>query len=438
MDVTVIGLGRVGTVIAASLANDGYLVLGLDTDPSRVGEIKYGRVPFFEPELQPMLTPALSRGLFWSLHPDNLKRPLMGIVIIAVGTPPQPSGVVNLDQVYSALDFVKHHAEPDTIVVMKSTIPPGTGECIAKDLREAGLHYVANPEFLREGHAIQDWRYPDRVVIGSSDDDAGFEVRRLYADIPVERIIYTDITSAEMIKYASNAFLATRISFINSMASICDMVGASIDDVSNGISFDHRTGTKMYAGLGFGGSCLQKDMRALENLAIDNHVDTRLLQSVIKINDQQRSLPLCALRKRFGGLADVRVAVLGLAFKPGTDDVQSSPATRVVGMMAAEGAVVSVYDTQAMDNARSYFDQSSSLYVRFAESMSDALTDAQAVVLATEWDEFVQADWGSLSNIMAPPRFIFDGRNALDANTMQSLGFEYVGVGRGRQPGSTL
>ena len=432
MNITVIGLGRVGTVIAASLAHDGYLVLGLDTDPSRVNEITYSRIPFFEPGLQAMLTPALSRGLFLSLHPDDLKRPLTGIVIIAVGTPSRQSGMADLDQVYSALDFVKHHAEPDTIVVMKSTVPPGTGEIIAKDLEAVNLRYVANPEFLREGQAVHDWQYPDRIVIGSSDDDAAFEVRRLHADIPAERIIRTDITSAEMIKYASNAFLATRISFINNMAALCDAVGASIDDVSNGISFDHRTGTKMYAGLGFGGSCLLKDVRALENLAIDNHVDTGLLQSVIKINDKQRSLPLRALRKRFGGLSGVRVAVLGLAFKPGTDDIQGSPAI-VVGMMAAEGAIISAYDPQAMDNAQLHFNQSLPFHVRFAKSTSDALTDAQAVVIATEWDEFIQADWSSLANLMAPPRFIFDGRNALDANAMRELGFEYIGVGRNNE-----
>ena len=315
---------------------------------------------------------------------------------------------------------------------MKSTVPPGTGRGIVRRLRLGGngaLGYVSNPEFLREGRALADWRAPDRIVIGAADGDARSVeiVKRMHAGAQAPFLV-TDVTSAEMIKYASNAFLATRISFINEMASLCDMSGASIDAVSEGLAMDARTGGRIYAGVGYGGSCFPKDVRALDHLALTGGASVELLRSVIAVNNRQRMMPLYALRSRFGGdLTDVRVATLGLAFKPGTDDVRDAPAVDLIRALTDEGASASAYDPRAMDAAAARLPRA----VRLAETPEDAATNANAIALMTEWDEITGADWSKIARRMKPPKLIYDGRNALNAAEMRGLGFEYVGVGRG-------
>lgn len=433
MKITVVGLGYVGSVAAACLADAGHDALGVDVDRRRVRALGAGDAPFYEPGLASLIRSGLDSGRLRFAHADEVSEPLGEAALVATGTPPAKSGAADLSQVRSALDWIeKARNGGDPVVVMKSTVPPGTGRGIVRRMGGgdgAALGYVSNPEFLREGRALADWRDPDRIVIGAADGDARSVeiVKRMHngAQAPV---LVTDVTSAEMIKYASNAFLATRISFINEMASLCDMAGASIDAVSEGLAMDARTGARIYAGVGYGGSCFPKDVRALDHLALTGGASVELLRSVISVNNRQRMMPLYALRRRFGGdLSGVRAAVMGLAFKPGTDDIRDAPAVDLLRALADEGASASAYDPRAMDAAADRLPRA----VRLAESPEDAANGANAIALMTEWDEIIGADWGEIARRMQSPKLVYDGRNALDAAEMGRLGFEYVGVGRG-------
>ena len=295
-----------------------------------------------------------------------------------------------------------------------------------------GIGYAANPEFLRAGRAIVDWGFPDRIVIGTAHGDARSleAMRRLYGNIDAP-VLATDITTAEMIKYASNAFLATRISFMNEIATICEQVGASIDDVSEGLALDSRTGARIFAGVGYGGPCLPKDIGALEHLARQAGAGSDLLRAVISVNDRQWQLPLRALRDRFGGnLHGLKVAILGLAFKPETDDLTEAPAVKLAQALTAEGAQLTVYDPSFGNGEIPLLSD----IVQVTMNVLTATAGAQAAVAITEWSEIVEADWAVVSRDMTPPKFVFDGRNALDQMTMRAAGFEYVGVGRGAMP----
>ena len=432
MDITVIGLGYVGTVAAANLAAAGHQVLGIDIDPGRIEFLRSGAVPFYEPGLEEMVQSAMALGGLRFDHRDAVDTPLGEVALVATGTPQAANGSADLDQVKSALAWIKSRRQSGAAVVMKSTVPPGTGQRIVEnELRGTGLRYVANPEFLREGQAVADWRNPDRIVIGADPDDAEAvaRVQAMHAGIEAPHII-TDITSAEMIKYANNALLATRISFINEIASLCDRVGASVDAVSDALAMDARNGGRIYAGVGYGGSCFPKDVRALDHLGLTSGANSELLRAVINVNNRQRLLPLYALRERFDGdLAGVRVAVLGLAFKPNTDDIRDAPALDLIGALVNEDAVVSAHDPRAMATARPHL----SSRVRVAEDVLEATHQAQAIVLLTEWEQFISADWQDVARRMLRPRFVFDGRNALDEHSMRRLGFQYVGVGRNGQ-----
>lgn len=429
VNITVIGLGYVGTVAAAGLAAAGHQVLGVDIDRRRTISMQCGVIPFYEPDLEEILQSTMPTGRLRFAHRDEADEPLGEIALIATGTPQTEGGAADLSQVRSALSWIQSQPAPNTTVVMKSTVPPGTGQrIIDRELRTSGLSYVANPEFLREGRAVEDWQNPDRIVIGASPAhaDAIATVKAMHAGVEAPCIV-TDITSAEMIKYASNAFLATRISFINEIAALCDRVGASIDAVSQGMGMDHRTGGRIYAGVGYGGSCFPKDVRALDHLGLTSGANVELLRSVININNRQRLLPLYALRERFdSNMAGLRVAVLGLAFKPDTDDIRDAPSLDLVRALVDDGAVVSAYDPVAMDSARPQLPST----VRLADNALEAANQAQAVVLITEWEQFVNDDWRDIARSMRPPRFVFDGRNALDMAEMLALGFEYTGIGR--------
>jgi UDPglucose 6-dehydrogenase len=429
LDITVIGLGYVGTVAAANLAAAGHRVLGIDIDPSRIEHLRSGAVPFYEPGLEEMVQSAMALGRLRFDHRDAVDTPLGAVALVATGTPQAANGSADLDQVKSALAWIKSRRQSGAAVVMKSTVPPGTGQRIVEnELRGTGLRYVANPEFLREGQAVEDWRNPDRIVIGADphDAEAVARVKAMHAGIEAPHII-TDITSAEMIKYASNAFLATRISFINEIALLCDRIGASIDAVSEGLAMDARAGARIYAGVGYGGSCFPKDVRALDYLALTSGVSVDLLRSVINVNNRQRMLPLYALRQRFNGaLNGVRVGVLGLAFKPETDDVRDAPSLSLIRELVDEGVQVLAFDPQASETACRQL----SAAVHMTDSPVEAAEQAQAVILLTEWPQIVRAEWSRIAAAMCPPRLLFDGRNALDADAMRALGFEYAGVGR--------
>jgi len=363
------------------------------------------------------------------LHTSAFTEPLGEAVLVAVGTPQGPNGAADLRQVRAAVSWVRKRASNETTLVMKSTVPPGTGQRLAnRDLAGSGVRYVSNPEFLREGQAVRDWKHPDRVVVGVEPGDTqSLDAMTAILGSHDAPQIVTDITTAEMIKYASNAFLATRISFINEMASLCERVGASIDTVSDGLAMDPRTGSRIHAGVGYGGSCFPKDVRALDHLALTSDANVELLRSVITVNNRQRLRPLHALRERLnGGIAGLRVAVLGLAFKPDTDDMREAPALDLIRALVDDGAVVSAYDPQAGNSARQHLPSS----VTLADDPPAATEGAQAVVLMTEWDQIVNADWEAIAQQMRSPRYLFDGRNALDPATMGRLGFEYRGMGR--------
>ena len=433
MKITVVGLGYVGAVVASGLAAAGHSVLGVDIDRDRLATLQGGRVHLYEPGLEARVGDGVQSGRLRFLHRDEVSESLGAAAVIATGTPPTDSGAADLSQVRSAVGWIKARQSQDLVVVMKSTVPPGVGRrLLHSDLRGTGLRYASNPEFLREGRAVADWDAPDRIVIGAEpgDEEAIAVVRCMHAGIDAPHMV-TDITSAEMVKYASNAFLATRISFINEIALLCERIGASIDAVSEGLSMDARVGSRVYAGVGYGGSCFPKDVRALDHLALTSGASVDLLRSVINVNNRQRMLPLYALRQCFNGaLSGVRVGVLGLAFKPQTDDVRDAPSLSLIRELVDEGVEVLAYDPQAGGSARCQLPAA----VRMAASPAEAAEGAQAVVLLTEWPEIVGAEWPCIAAAMRAPRLLFDGRNVLDAAGMRALGFEYAGVGRAGQP----
>ncbi|MCI0841883.1 MAG: UDP-glucose/GDP-mannose dehydrogenase family protein [Chloroflexi bacterium] len=426
MKVSVIGLGYVGSVAAAGLASAGHDVLGIDINADRIREYRELRLPIFEPGLRELLKAGVDGGKLSFAANQDVNEPLGEVVVIATGTPPTETGSADLSQVKESLKWVRDRCGGEHTVLVKSTVPPGTGERLKKTiLHNSGLSYVSNPEFLREGHAIHDWFHPDRIVVGG-DKGALATLQALYTGIEAPYVL-TNITSAEMIKYTANAFLATKISFINEIAALCDRLGATIDDVSEGISLDPRIGPSfLKAGVGYGGSCFPKDVRALDQVALTNDHNFELLRAVITVNNRQRHLPLYALRQRFGRLSGLTVGILGVAFKPDTDDIREAPSLDLVRLLVEDGADVRIYDPKANSAARRVLPQS----VVFLETFEECVDRTDAVVLMTEWDQIVGADWSTAARTMKPSRFIFDGRNALDPRSMRRLGFDYRGIGR--------
>jgi UDPglucose 6-dehydrogenase len=412
-------------VAAAALAHAGHQVTGLDINPGVIANLKSGLTVGFEPGLKELLTEGIASERLSFAHVNDAPSLSADLAMVCVGTPSLSTGGANLTYVRSALEWTVGHVQGLTAVVMKSTVPPGTGKRLtAQFLDGSGVGYASNPEFLREGNAVHDWFHPDRIVIGASHPKALEWAKRLYQGIPAP-VVETDVTSAEMIKYAANAFLATKIAFVNEIANLCERVEAGIDDVTYGIGLDPRIGSGyLRPGLGYGGSCFPKDVRALDFLSTANGHSFELLRSVITVNNRQRLLPLLALRETFGSLQGVKVAILGIAFKPDTDDTRDAPALDLVPLLVEEGMEMRAYDPAA--DARKVLPAE----VRVCGSAAEAVKGAQAVVLATEWREFVEADWKALAHLMSPPRLLFDGRNALDPVAMTALGFRYRGVGR--------
>ncbi len=428
MQITVVGLGYVGAVAAAVLSRSGHDVTGIDTDAAKIDAFSSGSCPFYEPGLSDLLEAGIASGNLRFALPSVGTTFNADTAIICVGTPTQAYGGTDLSQVYGALDWIKMHLHARTTVVMKSTVPPGTGERLMREeLQDTDLQYVFNPEFLREGRALEDWLHPDRIVLGGDPRVTETLRSTLYSEIDAPALL-TDITSAEMIKYAANAFLPTKISFINEMANICDRVGACIDDVARGIGMDSRIGQAfLKAGLGYGGSCFPKDTRALEFLSSVKGCSSALLSAVIEVNNRQRLLPIQALQSQFTSLKGVKVALLGLAFKPETDDVREAPALDIARLLVELGAEVRAYDPKARETARRILPDA----VQIKKTAQEALHGSHAAILATEWEEFVRLPWSDIAGKMLEPRYVFDGRNALDRAILLDLGFTYRGVGRG-------
>ena len=421
MRATVFGAGYVGLTSGACLAKSGHAVTLVDTDRDKLATLAAGRVPFHEPGLDEVIAEGIEAGRLTFAHGSEIAE-YGEIVMIAVGTPASPSGAADLRYVRAVVDQIAKEAPAGTVAVMKSTVPPCTGAVLSATLAGSGIHYAYNPEFLREGSAVFDWFHADRIVVGG-DAEGVAKLRELYADIEAP-IVECDVTSAEMIKYASNAFLATKVSFINEIAALCDRVGANVDVVADGVGTDKRIGRSfLSAGIGYGGSCFPKDTRALDFLSAMNGYDFNLLKAVIEVNARQRLLPVIVLRDRFGSLAGKRIAVLGLAFKPNTDDTRESPGRDIMELLVTEGAVVPMYDP--IGELATVPDGATRV-----DSIAAAVKGADAVIIATEWQEIVAADWEQLASTMAADAVVFDGRNALNADAVKASGREYIGVGR--------
>ena len=439
MKITVIGTGYVGLVTGACLADLGNDVMCLDLDERKVSLLRSGVVPIHEPGLTDMVQRNTKAGRL-RFSTDVREAGLHGRVqFIAVGTPPDEDGSADLQYVLSAARAIGQHMDGYRIVVNKSTVPVGTAGKVDDVIRQElemrsashSFSVVSNPEFLKEGVAIEDFMRPDRIVIGSDDEEATRAMRQLYA--PFERnhskLLVMDIRSAELTKYAANAMLATRISFMNEMALLAEVLGADIDSVRRGIGSDPRIGGGfLYAGCGYGGSCFPKDLKALLRAAQGAAVPMRLLDAVEVANEHQKQVLIGKIEKRFGSDLTGRVfGVWGLAFKPETDDMREAPSLVVIRELLRRGAHVQAYDPAAMTEARRVLGDSESL--DFAGSAMDALQGADGLIVVTEWKEFRSPDYERMKSSMRDA-VIFDGRNILDRNAATAAGFDYVGIGR--------
>ncbi|MGE5620235.1 MAG: UDP-glucose dehydrogenase family protein [Sphingomonadaceae bacterium] len=435
--VCVIGTGYVGLVTGTCLAELGHSVTCVDIDEAKIQGLNRGTLPIYEPGLGDLVIKnhAAGRLRFTTSYEVGVHN--SDFVFITVGTPPDQDGAADLRQVQLVARRIAEVMREFTIVVNKSTVPVGTAEWLAQYIEEsqsepADFAVVSNPEFLREGTAVSDFFSPTRVVVGSTNRSAALAVAELYAPLN-SPIIVTDPRTSEMIKYASNAFLATKISFINEMAHICEMVGADIRQVADGMGLDGRIGRAFLdAGLGYGGSCFPKDVRALAQLAEGNGFHPQLLNTVMAINHDQSKLVLKKLEAELQALDGKSVGVLGLAFKPNTDDVREAPALTVVSMLHARGARIKVYDPEAMRNAVKLLPAD----VRCCADPYEVAEGCDALVVATEWEEFRRLDMERIRASMVDPLpVLMDGRNMFDPEEMEQLGFAYHGVGRGTNGG---
>ncbi|HMM48155.1 MAG TPA: UDP-glucose/GDP-mannose dehydrogenase family protein [Miltoncostaeaceae bacterium] len=420
----VIGAGYVGLVTGVCLASLGHTVTLRDIDEAKIAALRAGRVPIYEPGLERLMAESADRLHFTLSLSEMLEA--SEVVFVAVDTPPSYSGDADLSRVMAVVgELERVGADERHILVMKSTVPVGTGERVRAELDARGLArvgYCSNPEFLKEGAAIADFLQPDRVVIGDFDTRHGDRVAALYEPLGAP-IIRTSVPSAEMVKYASNAFLATKISFINEIANVCEEVGADVGVVAEGMGLDQRIGPAfLRAGVGFGGSCFPKDVTALKQLAGNSGYHFQLLTAVIEVNELQKRRVVGKLKKHLGALTDRRIALLGLAFKPETDDMREAASLVLAARLLAEGADVVAYDpvVSGADHLHG---------VTIAESAREAVGGADAAVLVTEWRELIDLDWEALRPLMRMPVLI-DGRNVLDPRRMADLGYLMEGIGR--------
>ncbi len=439
MKITVIGTGYVGLVSGACLAEVGNDVLCVDVDKSKVAMLQNGRIPIFEPGLEELVQRNAAGGRL-RFTTDVQQATHHGLVqFIAVGTPPEEDGSADLQYVLAAARSIGRHMDAYRVVVDKSTVPVGTADkvqaAIAHELalRSSSLTYavVSNPEFLKEGSAVDDFMRPDRIVIGADDEQAMHHMRQIYA--PFERnhskVIAMDIRSAELTKYAANAMLATRISFMNEMALLAETLGADIDSVRRGIGSDPRIGNHfLYAGCGYGGSCFPKDVKALLHTAQENGAPSRVLEAVEAANEHQKQMLIGKIEKRFGpDLSGHIFALWGLAFKPETDDMREAPSLILIRNLLRRGARVNAYDPIATVEARRLLADVTGLH--FCTHAMQALEGADALVIVTEWKEFRSPDFEKMRALARQP-VIFDGRNILDPAAARDAGFEYMGIGR--------
>ncbi|MGD7043166.1 UDP-glucose dehydrogenase family protein [Jeotgalibacillus proteolyticus] len=429
MKIAVVGTGYVGLVTGVSLSEIGHNVTCIDIDLAKVNKMKKGVSPIYEPGLSElMLSNIEQKRLFFTTdHKEAFKD--TEVIYIAVGTPENANGSANLKYVEQVAIDIASNVYRDTVVVTKSTVPVGTNHNIQRIIEKnlinkVKVDVISNPEFLKEGSAIYDSFNGDRIVIGSENDEAADKLEEINKPfgVPVYR---TDIKSAEMIKYASNAFLATKISFINEISNICELLGANVEEVAIGMGLDQRIGNQfLKAGIGYGGSCFPKDTKALIQIAGNVDYDFQLLKGVVNVNRKQQKILLNKLEERIPSLKGKKIAILGLAFKPNTDDMREAASIVISKELIKSGARVIAYDPISMENAKSILDEK----VEYASSIEDAIAESDATLILTEWDEIKHIDLDLFKSMEYP--LIIDGRNCFDINKMKNSGIEYHSVGR--------
>ena len=439
MKITVIGTGYVGLVSGTCLAEVGNEVLCLDVDPKKIETLKQGGIPIYEPGLEDMVRRNVAAGRL-SFTTDIAESVAFGdIQFIAVGTPPDEDGSADLQYVVAAARNIGRHMDGYKLVVDKSTVPVGTADKVKAALQEEltarGVNIpfdiASNPEFLKEGAAVDDFMKPDRIVIGTESERATQFLRQLYAPFQRnhDRLTVMDVRSAELTKYAANAMLATRISFMNELAVLAEKLGADIEQVRHGIGSDPRIGYHfLYAGCGYGGSCFPKDVQALRRTGQENGIPLRVLDAVEEANEAQKHILVNKLTKRFGAdLNGMRFAMWGLAFKPNTDDMREAPSRAMLHQLWQMGASVSAYDPAAMEETRRIYGERADL--QLVDSPMDALKGADALLIVTEWKVFRSPNFDTIKDLLKQP-VVFDGRNLYEPRTMRELGFEYHPIGR--------
>src|SRR6266498_2873918 len=431
MNICMVGTGYVGLVTGAALADLGMNVICVDKDESKIAALGKGVIPIYEPGLEELVARNERKG---RLHfTTDLKAGIESalVIFIAVGTPPRPDGSPDLTFVRQVAEAVAEHMNGYKVVVTKSTVPTGTGKMVSDIINRRNgrvdFSIVSNPEFLREGSAISDFLHPDRIVIGASDDRAIDIMKEIYKPLFLREtpFVITDIASAELIKYASNGFLAVKISFINEIAQLCELMGADVHDVARGMGLDRRIGSRfLLAGPGFGGSCFPKDTAAAIDLARQNGYRFRIIEAAIAVNCETKARMTGKIVGAAGNLEGRTAAVLGLSFKPETDDIRESPALAVITDLVAAGATVRVFDPAAMENTRAILPD---LY--YATDAYDCASGADVLVLATEWNEFRALDFGRLARLMRA-KTVVDLRNVYEPRELKAAGWSYTGVGR--------
>jgi UDPglucose 6-dehydrogenase len=435
--IAVIGVGYVGLVTGTCFADLGNRVIGLDIVESKISNLENGILPIYEPGLQEMVSRNISAGrlTFTTSYAEALDD--VEFVFIAVGTPSAVDGDADLQYVRAAAEEIARTMTAPLVIINKSTVPVGTGDWVADIVRETQpepipFSVVSCPEFLREGSAIGDFMNPARTVLGSTDMEAAERVAHLHLQLRAP-IVITDLRTAEMIKYASNAFLATKISFINEIANICESLGADVKEVAAGMGYDPRIGSHfLEAGLGYGGSCFPKDVKALDYMAGKNGRSSRVLKAVMEVNSERRVMLVEKTRRVLGDLKGKVIGLMGLTFKPNTDDLRDAPALDIARMLLKEGAQLKGYDPVGMPGAKKEIPE-----IEMAENAYDLVQGCDAVIVCTEWNEFKHLDLQRLAPAMRQP-VIIDGRNIYDPMLMAAHGFRYLGVGRGYLPGGKV
>lgn len=434
MHIGIIGTGYVGLVTGACFAEFGIYVTCIDKDDKKVRSLKKGEVPFYEPGLEGLVKKNIKNGRlrFSTKIQDAVDSSL--VIFIAVGTPPRGDGSADMRYVESVAEEIAEHIRGYKVIVTKSTVPVGTGakltKIISKKLKEqVDFDIVSNPEFLREGSAIEDFMRPNRVVIGAKSQQAVAIMKDLYGPLYLIEtpFVITNVETAELIKYASNSFLAVKISFINELSNLCDRVGADVHMVAKGMGLDHRIGSKfLHPGPGYGGSCFPKDTRALLTIASNKDVELSIVRSAVGANERQKIIMTEKIKHGLGDLKDKTIAVLGLSFKPNTNDMREAPSISIIETLLKEKAKVKAFDPIAMEDAKAVFHDK----IKYAKGPYDCVKGADAVVILTEWNEFRNLELIKIKSMLKTPNF-FDLRNIYEPEKMKRLGFNYFCVGRG-------